>query len=450
MSSRRPEVGWTVVLALSACVATRGRIDAGDGGMDASKKDVAVHDAPPDAADDARDATSELGNSPCPGLACEGGLCIVRDDVHYCGRCDNDCTKLPNIDPTGVACELGTCIYACEPGFADCESLGRGCINQFSSDPENCGECGHSCSGGPCVSSICGPLTFFDGTGIGASITDIATDGTSVAWGNATDNSIDYVEMAGSKNVVLTSSTPYPSLNVALITGVANYTLYDGTNAYQGWAKAGASGSGLIVTTFPSSITSGLVFDKTGDSVFLLEYAMGEVSLLSCPPETAGCMGLTNVISTAPGSNVAIDSTPHHAVFGDIGNGAVIVFDLGTGVATSISGQPSAYWVATDGTNAYWGSQATGSPPTNPILSAPLSDPTAVTVLLADTAGPCGGIATDSKFVYFVAGSGVYSVPIGGAAAPTLLASAAARHLKYSTKELFFDDGTRVYELAAP
>lgn len=418
--------------------------------MDASLKDAPVSDAMSETESDARDATTELGNEPCPGLACDGGVCIVTDDVHYCGTCDNDCTALPHIVSEGVACELGTCIYTCEPGFADCDSQGKGCINEFSSDPENCGTCGHSCAGGTCVASVCGPATFFDGTAISASITDIATDGSSVAWGNATDDSIDFVEMAGGKNVVLSSSTPYPSLNVALAKGVVEYTLYDGTNAYQGSAKPGATGSGFIVTTLVNSITSGLVFNKTGSTVFLLDDAGGAIDLLSCPPTSAGCTSLTSLGSTGPGANLAVDSTPHHAVFGDVGNGDVVVFDLGTGTAASIPDQPSAYWVATDGTNAYWGSETSGPTPANPILAAPLTDPTSVTVLLPDTAGPCEGIATDGTQVYFAAGAGVYSVPIGGSTSATLLASGTARHLKYSTKMLFFDDGTRIYELAAP
>jgi hypothetical protein len=437
------------LLAL-ACNSVPGDIDSGSGSREASTEDAKARDASPDVRPDVRDASGELGNDPCPGLACEGGICIVTDDVHYCGTCDSDCTALPHIDPMGVSCELGSCIYTCEPGFADCETLGKGCINQFSSDPDNCGTCGHGCSGGACLSSICSPATFFDGTAVGANITDIGTDGSSVAWGNATDDTIDFVETAGGKSIVLSGSTPYPSLNVALSGKVIAYTLYDGTNAYQGSATAGASGSGSVVTTFPGSITSGLSFDKEGDTVFLLEYEAGQITLLACPPTSSGCMSLTSVGSTAAGSDVAVDSTPHHAVFGDVGNGTVVIYDLGTGLATPVPAQPAANWVTTDGTNVYWGSQKSGSPTTNPILSAPLGHPTSVTALLPDSPGPCGGIATDGKLVYFIAGSAVYSVPIGGASAPTTLANVSARHLKYASKELFFDDGTKIYELATP
>jgi hypothetical protein len=452
--SKAGTIGGSLALGLlsSACLTLVGGFDfLGD---DAGTKPDATTPKPDAPSRDAPlDVTYELGNTPCPGLACDGGLCIVTADPEHCGTCENDCTRLPNIEPTGIACELGSCIYTCKSGFPDCDKTGTGCTDR-STDPVNCGQCGHSCLGGACVASVCGPATFFDGTGIGASITDLATDGTAVVWGNATDGSVDFVEMQGGTNIVLAGATtgaPYPPVNVAIADKLVAYTLFDGVNAYQGSATAGKAGSGVLENTLPMSVASGLAFDKAGDTVFFLQYSMAEINLASCMPSATGCSTLTSVGSTAMGSNVVVDGTPHHAVFGDIGNRAVIVYSFTHAMATPIPSQPSASWVATDGTNAYWGSTVPGSPPLYPILSASLSNPTSVTSLLTTSAGACTGVATDGTFVYFAAGSGIYSVPIGGATSPKLLtATATARHLKYANKSLFFDDGTKIYVTPTP
>jgi hypothetical protein len=447
-NAARATVSGTTALALFSfgCLTLVGGFDpigndAGVG-MDAAKHDALAHDAP-------LDVTYELGNTPCPGLACDGGLCIVKSDLHHCGTCENDCSLLANIDPNGVACELGSCLYKCDPGFADCTSQGTGCTNQ-ATDPDNCGQCGHSCSGGPCIDSMCGPATFFDGSAVGARIADIATDGMAVVWGNLTDNTIDFVETSGGPSIVLAgaaSGAPYPPVNVAISGKLINYTLYDGVNAYQGSAMAGKAGSGVIDNTLPTSFTSGLAFDKAATSVFFLQYATGQINVLSCLPSALGCSIVTSVASSAMGSSIAVDGTPHHAVFGDIGNGAVVVYSFSHDTDTPIPTQPTASWVTTDGTNAYWGSTIPGTPTLYPILEAPLASPTSVKQLLATSAGPCTGIATDGTTrVYFATDGGIYSVPIGGGPSPTLVTPVAtAHHLKYSNKTLFFDDTSNIY-----
>jgi hypothetical protein len=459
MISRRVPIGCAFALGLLApgCTRILGDFSEAGGSADAGSKVDATKpagDASRDAPSDVSDATYELGNSPCPGLACDGGLCIVKSDLHHCGTCENDCSLLPHIVESGFTCSLGSCIYTCEPGFADCDNLGSGCINEFSSDPLNCGQCGRSCLGGACVASVCQPAPFFDGTSIGASITDFVTDGTIVAWGNATDDTIDYVGKFGGPNVILAnafSGSPYSPVNLAIANGIVAYTSSDGVNSYVGSAILGAQGSGAIETTLSASTTSGLVFNKSGDDLFFLEFVSDdEIDILSCQPTGASCTTITSVPSVGVGSNLAIDSTPHRAIFGDVGNGAVDVYSFSHDTLAPIPSQPAALWVTTDGTYAYWGSTTSGFPAANPILSVLLSAPTTVNVLLPDSAGPCGGIATDDTFLYFIAGSAVYYVPVGGAAAPTLLATVNAHHIKYASKAVFFDDGVKIYEMAAP
>jgi hypothetical protein len=59
-------------------------------------------------------------------------------------------------------CELG-CHVACASTFGDCNDNGEdGCETTFTTDPFNCGFCGHDCGGGTCVGGSCRPVQLAD------------------------------------------------------------------------------------------------------------------------------------------------------------------------------------------------------------------------------------------------------------------------------------------------
>jgi hypothetical protein len=82
----------------------------------------------------------------------------LGSDVHHCGGCDNDCTRLPNVDGARVSCQAALCNLggACASGFADCTSA-PGCETNLGA-PEHCGSCGNVCGGA-------NPLCAVDGNG---------------------------------------------------------------------------------------------------------------------------------------------------------------------------------------------------------------------------------------------------------------------------------------------
>jgi cysteine-rich repeat protein len=59
-------------------------------------------------------------------------------------------------------CELG-CHVACASTFGDCNHDGEdGCETTLTTDPLNCGVCGHDCGGGSCIAGKCQPVQLAD------------------------------------------------------------------------------------------------------------------------------------------------------------------------------------------------------------------------------------------------------------------------------------------------
>ncbi len=108
----------------------------------------------PDAAGVGGDgALLDLGASSTP---CDPSR--LDSDPHHCGGCDNDCTRLPNVDGARVSCQAGACNLggACVAGFGDCTSA-PGCETNLGT-PDHCGGCATACSG-------TNPLCAVDGSG---------------------------------------------------------------------------------------------------------------------------------------------------------------------------------------------------------------------------------------------------------------------------------------------
>ena len=80
----------------------------------------------------------------------------LSTDPLHCGRCDNDCTRLPNVDASKVTCVAGACSLsgACTSGFADCTSA-PGCETNLST-PEHCGACSTPCGAAAALCSVDG------------------------------------------------------------------------------------------------------------------------------------------------------------------------------------------------------------------------------------------------------------------------------------------------------
>lgn len=68
---------------------------------------------------------------------------------------------------------------AVDDGAADVTVDGASCSADTSSDPHNCGVCGHDCVGGACSAGTCSPFTF---AGYQGTVSALACDETAIYW----------------------------------------------------------------------------------------------------------------------------------------------------------------------------------------------------------------------------------------------------------------------------
>ena len=93
----------------------------------------------------------------CDGAAGNGCETNTATTVAHCGACGRACAERPN---AAASCAEGACVYACNPGFADCDgNTANGCEVDTRTAPANCGACGHACvtahGTAACVAGAC-------------------------------------------------------------------------------------------------------------------------------------------------------------------------------------------------------------------------------------------------------------------------------------------------------
>ncbi|MEZ4294892.1 MAG: fibrinogen-like YCDxxxxGGGW domain-containing protein [Polyangiaceae bacterium] len=98
------------------------------------------------------DQLCDLGFDDCdgsPATGCEADLTSVGS----CGACGAVCA-VANGTPT---CATGSCqIDACDAGFDDCDNdASNGCETDLAADDDNCGACAFSCGGLPNAAGVC-------------------------------------------------------------------------------------------------------------------------------------------------------------------------------------------------------------------------------------------------------------------------------------------------------
>jgi hypothetical protein len=82
------------------------------------------------------------GFADCDGNAANGCESELASDVASCGACGRVCGSENAIS----SCTAGACAIACSAGYGDCDGAAAdGCEASLTTDPANCGACGHAC-----------------------------------------------------------------------------------------------------------------------------------------------------------------------------------------------------------------------------------------------------------------------------------------------------------------
>lgn len=231
------------------------------------------------------------------------------------------------------------------------------CSTSLSSDPANCGSCGHDCLGGTCTNSQCQPIVLAATSGS----VGIAIDSSYVYWANDTAGSSGIFKI--SKGLT-SKGTP-----TAVVTGASYVNVQglaaDGTYVY--WTIKTAAG--YVQRALP-----------TGASLTTLT-----VSTLDQPDWIAVTVNGADVVWTNQGSN-EIMSTPVNSM---------IATPKQLNITGEVGTQPAG--IALDSTSVYYATKVTGG---GEAESVPL-DGGAVSVLGADT---YAGITVDNANVYWTGG----------------------------------------------
>jgi hypothetical protein len=257
-----------------------------------------------------------------------------------------------------------------------------------TSDPFNCGTCGHDCLGGLCSVSRCVPVVIANEPGSPAGI---AVDSTHVYWTNSSTGDVRRAPIAGG----------------------APETIYDGPTG-----------------TF---LGEGLV--RTGADVY---FAIGELDggVYRCPATGCGGAGPTAVIAplAAPGF-VALADGGELLVAESTSSGRIGHCKLPCASGAEFIAGPESFpiYVAMGGDAFYWSTLMPG--PGN--LRAKLGDASAPVSLATSQAVKQMEVKGD-EVLFAVQGSGLKAVPLDGGTARRVYAP-------FMSSERFAIDGTNVY-----
>jgi hypothetical protein len=327
----------------------------------------------------------------------------------------------------------------CMPPQASCGGV---CVDT-SSDPANCGRCGHGCQGGACSAGACQPVTL--STQGGAAI---AVDSANVYWTNSGLGTVTQLPVGGGMPITLAAGQVNP------------YDLTsDGTSVYFLAANSVYKvpvGGGPITTVSSGSANEAIGIAVDATSVYWFQGP----SVLKAPKNGGATttvvpfMGDLTISFRELTVNAMSVYWTSSATNGSL-QGTVWTAPSSGGPATTLAaGMQGTEGIAVDGQNVYWANAGAPGAVNGTVMKQPLGGGP-ITVLASGQCSPYD-LATDGTNVYWVnlgcpggPGSVVMSVPRDGGAPSTLYTGSPFR-LAVDATSLYWTAGGLVQKLAKP
>ena len=276
-----------------------------------------------------------------------------------------------------------------------------------TSDPHNCGTCGHDCLGGDCLSSLCQPVILASN----GYPNGIAVDATHVYWTDLITGVMRLPLAGGTPELLAPADSPEA---IALDPAHVYWTAKNSVGRID---LGGGTATSLLSTTLKTGAWA-LAID--GSTLYWADQILGTIQVIPVGggPSTTVAKGLS-----AP-DGVVVDATDVYWAEGtdQQTEGSISRMPKAGGSPVTLAAhQQGPRALALDDTSVYWTDSAVYVPsPTGLVMKAPKSGG-AATPLASGQGNPLG-IAVDATDVYWVnSDSGtVMRVPKGGGTAVTL------------------------------
>jgi hypothetical protein len=260
----------------------------------------------------------------------------------------------------------------------------------LTSDPLNCGLCGHSCLGKSCQNSVCASEVLV-GQDLGANIYGLAIDDQALYWAAPLVNAVQSVPKAGGPLQALAPTDPDPG-GITTWNGMVYWTQIFNGHIW-GVPASGGNATILATTTTPVPDLGPTAADDSG--VYFTDHNGGTGYLGSIPLDG----GAVTVLGSLGGSiNLALDATD---VYWSAANVIQKVSKAG-GQATVVANPAENVGnFAVDDTSLYWGPADTTTGLLRKIAKAGGGSPQT----LAQNQGGIGMVRVDAQRVYWFSAS---------------------------------------------